>query len=746
MYHLIYKITRHIAKLLCGLVLGLTLSSCQGSMEDISSLEASKGLTSGGDPIEAPPTTNPGDQTDPGNAGSVPNDGSGDGSNVGDGSGNSLPPAAPQIEILNVNSSYLRGGISQDLIFRVTSRVGAVSKIEYVVACPTPTATPEFTILTGSASNTPSAVTIQDGVVSVGAGEDTIVSWSTPNLVDVRCRKVDNSFEQADNRFKIRITSVGESNLSSSAESQEFQIDSEAPLLVNSGLACIGGNCVVGGVSNLQVTGVYDLVTPVADICLKMGDTTPPDVHDACWSPLTSMGIAVPSLTPANFAFNYFLGFLPFTMNAYFWTKDSAGNISTLSNSGLGTVARDSLSIATSGTTRYVNDYATLAATSAGLYHHGTSGEFLNMPSATVPGVKYYLESSASFTTSVPAHDSVNLSPNGEIFVKSEEGISRFDTKILDQSPGNTIKSSFIPNTGLFAEGALGVATFNHVKRHAIDSKGVHWFLDDGKISYYDPSEPSPALTHVAGGGTSETTEVLDDPKELKINDSANIDAYGVFVVLPNQWVVFSSDDPTLPVSTTPVANRFKLRVYKHSSDVSKRSVSTIFISGSTAQGSTDALVPYSRLAVSYDPVRNNIANITGRFCATTFVDGIVDSCNSAKLIKFYVSTNTSPEYMGSVNRDSFLSFQYGKDTLFMMDSTKGALYKYDVSSFQKMAGGSAIGTSYCNNFTPSTSCQLRARDFKPIINGNDQILLIDQNYLRIVELGQVITIFSAAP
>lgn len=713
-------------------------------MEDISSLEASKGSVTDGENLDTPAQPNPGDEPDPGNPGSNPGDGSGDGSNSGGGNGNSLPPASPLIEILNVNSNYFRGGVTQDLIFRVTSRVGAVSKVEYVVACPTPTAVPEFTILTGAASNTPSAVTIQDGVVSVGAGEDTTVSWNTPNLADVRCRKVDNSFEQADNRFKIRITSVGESNLTSSAESQEFKIDSEAPILANNGISCIGAGCVVGGVSSLQVTGVHDLVTPVADMCLKMDDPTTPSVNDICWAPLSSMGISVPTLTPATFEFNYFLGFLPFTATGYFWTKDAAGNISFLTNAGAGTNALDSLNISTSGTTRYVNDYAALSATSTGLYHHGVTGEFLTMPSASVPTVKYYLESSVSYTATIPANDSVNLAPNGEMFVKSEEGVSRFDTKILDENPGAMIKSAFISNTGSFTEGALGVATFNHVKRHAIDAKGVHWFLDEGKIAYYDPSAASPQLTYVAGGGTSETTDVLADPKDLKINDDPNIDAYGVFTVLPNQWVVFSSDDPTVPVSS-PV-NRFKLRVYKHNSDPSKRSVSTIFLSGSTAQGSTDALVPYSRLAVSYDPVRNNIANITGRFCATSFVDGIVDHCDSAKLIKFYISTNTNPEYMGSVNRDSFLSFQYGQDTLFMMDTTKGTISKYDASSFQKIVGANSAGTSYCTNFTPSTSCQLRVRDFKPIMNGNDQVLIIDQNYLRIVELGQVFTIFSAVP
>jgi hypothetical protein len=711
-------------------------------MEDLASLEASKGSLTDGANTPAP---NPGDQTDPGDSGSIPSDGSGGGSNIGEGDGSGLPPASPQIEILNINSSYLRGGITQDIIYRVTSRVGAVSTVEYVVACPTNTAVPEFTITSG-ASNTPSAVTIQSGVVSVGTGEDTTVSWNTPNLADVRCRKVDNSFEQADNRFKIRITSVGESNLSNTIESQEFQIDSDAPVLISSGLTCLGGECVIGGVSNIRISGVNDLVTPVADVCLKMDDSVTPGVNDTCWTPLTSLGISVPTLNPADFEFNYFLGFLPFTANAYFWTKDSAGNVSTLSNSSAGTVARDYLNITTSGTTRFVNDYAALSASSTGLYHHASSGEFLTIASPSVSGVKRFAESSVSYTATVPALDTVNLAPNGEMFVRTENGIFRFDTKILDDAPGSTIKSSYVPNTGTFVEGTLASASFNHVKRHTIDSKGFHWFLDDGKIAFIDPSAASPELTYVAGGGTSETTDTLADPKDLKINDSVNIDAYGVFTVLPNQWVVFSSDDPTLPVSAALPADRFKLRVYKHNSDPSKRTVSTVFISGSTAQGSTDNLIPYSRMAVSFDPIRNSIANVTGRFCAKTTVDGIVDKCDSAKLIRFYVSTNTSPDYLGSVNRDSFLSFQYGQSTLFMMDSTKGTVSKFDSSSFQKIAGGNSIGTSYCTNFTPSTSCQLRLRDFKPIMNGNDQILLMDENYLRIVELGQVFSIFSAVP
>lgn len=713
-------------------------------MEDLASLEASKGSQTTGS--DSPSTSNPGDQTDVGNPGSNPGTGTGDGSSGGTGSGNDLPPAAPIIEILNVNSNYLRGGITQDLLFRITSRVGAVSKIEYVVTCPTPSSTPENSIVTGSDPNTASAVTIQSNVVSVGAGEDTVVTWNTPNLVDVRCRKTDGTFEQASNAFKIRVTSIGEANLSNTQESSEFQIDSEAPNLADSGLACTPEGCVLGGVSSIAISGVSDSVTPVSDVCLRMDDSTAPETTDSCWGPLVSMGITTPSLTPADFTFNYFLGFLPFTTTAYFFTKDAAGNISLLSNNESGTTGKDVLTISTSGTSKIANNDAQLYSTATGLYHETAGGELLNFSSESNTSITKYVESAANYTAVMPDYDSLNMAPNGEIFIKdATAGIININTKLLDTSPGSNIKSTFIPNTGTFTEGPLGTASFKNVKRHFIDTKGVHWFLDDGKISYFDPNATSPALTYVAGGGTSETTDTLNDPKELKINESANIDAYGTFVVLPNQWVVFSSDDPVLPLNPAS-GNRYKLRVYKHSDDPAKRSVSTVFLSGDTAQGSTNDLVPYSKLAVSYDSLRNNIAHVTGRFCAVSDNGGGDDNCDSAKLIKFFISTNDNPVYMGSLNKDSFLSFQYGKDVLFMMDSSKGTISKYDTSAFIKIAGSTNRGNNYCTNFTVSTSCELRPREFRPILNGNDQILLIDQNYLRIIEQGQVITIYSAVP
>jgi hypothetical protein len=117
------------------------------------------------------------------------------------------------VTILNINSSYLRGGINQDIIFRVLSRVGAISHLEYIVSCPTNTSVPENTILSGPSANSTNGVTIQRNVVSVGLGEDSLSTWNTPNLSEVKCRKLDNTFEQANNDFKIKITSIGENNL-----------------------------------------------------------------------------------------------------------------------------------------------------------------------------------------------------------------------------------------------------------------------------------------------------------------------------------------------------------------------------------------------------------------------------------------------------------------------------------------------------------------------------------------------------
>lgn len=756
MAHVIFCLLFH-----AGVLLG-----CSGSIQDLKTLKASKTNPNGSGAPSSDSNSGPNDSganspnpstpTSPSSGGTGGNSSGGSG---GDGSGNDTP-TAPQVTILNINSNYLRGGVSQDILFKVVSPVGALSRVEYVVSCVTSTASPEKSVTSGVNPNTASAVTIQENVVSVGAGEDTIVTWNTPTLASVKCVKPDSTLEQAANSFKIRITSIGQNKLSTSVESTSFQIDSDPPVLASSGLSCSLSGCVFGGIAQINFHGITDSVTPVDSICAKLGDASPPAVDDLCWRPISNMGADTNNpyspQAPGDFTSSNFFGFMPVSGQIFFWAKDGAGNTTVITNNDAGTENKDTILINSNGTGKIANSDATFLSTAKGLFHSASAGDKLTFLNGTLndqgatKSLKSFYETETGYVNHLGDLNSISMDSNSKIFIKdAAKGLIKINTLILDNGADPAVMPFYnvlIPKTGTLNFGDLSTATLKNPKRHFIDSKGYHWFLDDNKLSYIDFSSANPQLIHVAGGGSDDTSDNFTDPKSLLIHSSDNIDAFGLFVVLPNQWVVFSADDPTLPLNPA-TGNRFKLRVYKHSEVAANRSISTIYLSGSSSQGATDNLIPFGGLALNYDSVRNNIKNITGRFCqiAPDILGGL-DHCSSAKLIQFSISTQTNPIYLGSLSQDSLLNFQYLKDSLYMADLSKGTISIWSASGFNKVLGANSRGSTYCTNLSVSTDCGLRIMDFKPLANGNDQILLLDENYIRILEQGQIFTIFSAGP
>lgn len=97
-------------------------------------------------------------------------------------------------------------------------------------------------------------------------------------------------------------------------------------------------------------TSSSDSRSLMTEFCFKgtAGSTVPdtPDVDDLCWESVLDPSINLtPSTSLALNSYSFFIGFIESNYTVYVWTKNSAGQISTLTNSGLGTEGVDKKTI-----------------------------------------------------------------------------------------------------------------------------------------------------------------------------------------------------------------------------------------------------------------------------------------------------------------------------------------------------------------------------------------------------------------
>lgn len=142
----------------------------------------------------------------------------------------------------------------------------------------------------------------------------------------------------------IKVSYTDLAGQSASAETSAFTVDSSAPII--NALTLNNGN-VNSFSSTIKVAlQASDDLTKISHFCLKYttGITVPtaPVASDPCW---VAVNAPLPGITPdknINFSnFFYSLGILSAQYNAFAWTKNELGLISTLSNGGQGTLGSD---------------------------------------------------------------------------------------------------------------------------------------------------------------------------------------------------------------------------------------------------------------------------------------------------------------------------------------------------------------------------------------------------------------------
>jgi hypothetical protein len=90
---------------------------------------------------------------------------------------------------------------------------------------------------------------------------------------------------------------------------------------------------------------VTDNLTTTTEFCLKTTNSAPAST-DSCWYPVNGSETNVtPSNSESISGYQFNLGVAPQTYSVYLWAMDGAGNISTLSNSGAGTLGKDLVTI-----------------------------------------------------------------------------------------------------------------------------------------------------------------------------------------------------------------------------------------------------------------------------------------------------------------------------------------------------------------------------------------------------------------
>ncbi len=142
--------------------------------------------------------------------------------------------------------------------------------------------------------------------------------------------------------LKVRVSGCDAAgNCTQALSSANLILDVTAPEItsvhLNSGALSSTSNYV-------NLSAVFtDNLSQVSKVCLKINTTSSPLITDACWKTIDFYGATQGSLVSLNSS--VLLGFAPGSYALYIWAQDGTGNISTLSNSGSGTVGLDSASI-----------------------------------------------------------------------------------------------------------------------------------------------------------------------------------------------------------------------------------------------------------------------------------------------------------------------------------------------------------------------------------------------------------------
>ncbi len=702
----------------------VSLVACSGAVSEKQTQETKSVSAPGvGLPSTVPPTTDDSsdgninvDDSDGGSGG-----GSGNGSGGGGGSGGGIY-TPPEITVLNLKGGeFLQGGSTFKIYFQVSN-----TSIDNTVPNVT-MSTIEYQRPSDAAANVWRL--IKDKVVT-NSGETVSVDWG----VCAEGSSVTGCTGQVDGTgFKIRITSLGSFDQTTIYTSQAFMVDSTKPSTANSTISVSGvttsGARVVPFIE-FTVTGLADTISGVDSVCVKDFSTSEPNIYDSCWLSLKSLGISE-SLSPASLSFYNFFGFeSTSSIEFYLWAKDRSGNISALNS----TLNKD----------KFIFNYTAPAAS--------TTTGYWNASADAASAISVKTDASASATiknySGMPANNLTTMVDPGSMVVSSKGVVYIKDSVngIVAINPLTESRSILIPIKASLVEGLLSnVATgLKNPLRIAIDKDDGLWILDENHLAFIDLTSGTPSLAIKAGGGVL-TDDELSDAKTLQISYHDNNRWYGTFQVLPNKNVVFSAGDTHVVLDSGNATTSFKLRVFNNS----ENKIETIYFSGFYTKSSTDYDVstyfPFGPIAVTFNFEKQAIENFYGRFCSETnggnnCTPYLLKFNNTGTVVSEISLTQTPYLY------NNFPLIVQNGVNVFALNGIKSFLFSYDIEndSWSKIIGYNARASSFCNNGTASTSCNVRFTD--AFVHKNGTVYFMDQTRIRVLDRdGSIQTIYQPA-
>jgi hypothetical protein len=563
------------------------------------------------------------------------------------------------------------------------------------------------------------------------------------------------------NDFKIRVTTYR-------TKEKLYQVTSTGSFIIDSTLPTIGtvafdASGTKFGFLSFQLTDVSDALSNVGEICVK-STTTPPAVEDQCWNSIKLLGASYSS-NISTLTVSVFVGFDNNSSTFYFWVKDRAGNISSVINTSDNFEAHRALAAYTAeaevlkdkgyigpNTTDFgksftpawstgikvFSDFSTDSSAEGSLYDYGN-----NSQDATTGEQKFLLDDS-----------SLIVQPNAKILLKQNSLSAGTAILSLTVAATSVSKSSLVLGGAYQTGSTSSVARLNAPIRMGLGNAGILYVLDkvsgsSAKIAKVDIQNS--LMTTVVGNNESPVdTDTVDNALSLKIENNARQRWFGTFVVLPNDWIVFTSEDPKYPLKPSS-GSRFRLRVYKagRTPEIESIYFDTDLKTGvnySVYGNDLNSFVPFGEIAVKFDLEQRDISGFVGRFCHETIVSGTT-YCDEILNLKFDAD-GKNPQILPRTDGSSNEIFKYSKSgRLYNINAYEGTLKYLDDSFSEWISLLSLSGrdsSAYCPNGSLALFCQ--TKQLKDVfIDNNENIFFIDGDRIRFIDrLGFVRTMLSA--
>lgn len=541
--------------------------------------------------------------------------------------------------------------------------------------------------------------------------QDTVFDWLVP--IEPDCAASSLASDSA--MYKFRITSSGRPDalprvVTSAAT---FTVDSCAPALVAAKLTNLA--TYNHGFAKLQLESVADAFTlsPVSHVCVKLNSAVPL-VTDSCWASVIGLNVT-PSAASTTFVIPYFLGFQAGTYTLSVWVKDAADNISAYA----GTEALDALSIAYScGGSNCSSMTSTLAA------YNSTAGHPTAITKTGVPA--------AAANTTVLDPGLFVVTSDGAVYARDRvAGILKLD-------PLANSSSTFIAMAGSAVDGGLAVAKVKQPLRLGLDSNENLIIYDYDRIRRVNLHAATPNIETLIGGGSTPdaVSDTLTDATNLGFTYHDNILWYGTFAVLPNDYIIFNSENPNVQLNNG--GTRFRLRVYQPDQT---NKIDSVKFSGTGVFGnsglSVDALYPYGPMGIAFDKTTMAVTKAYARLC-----EGATTCANHNSALFDYTGAaiagaTSIPTYWSN---GSFIVSRSGD--VWAANAYEGGVYKFDTNtnSWSWMLGSGSGAGCIDGTFATSFTCTIDLWD--AYIGQNEVLYFVDAGKVRFVDTdGKVRTL-----